>query len=711
MNKKSLGVLSATFLLLLTGCGKTGQSSTTPISSTPTSSSVVSSTNTPTSSSTSTTTITGVIREGNLKEAFNCITVAEALKIAEANTTATTERYFIYGKVTEITNYNYGQMTISDGTGSIVVYGSYDFDGVKRFSELDIKPEVGDEIVLYSTLQNFNGSMEVKSGWIVGLIHESKPFDEKDYTSMTIAEARNAAKGSKVIVEGVVARITYSMGMNPNGFYVVDSTSSIYVYDSKVANDVSIGNKIRIAGNRDSWILDKEMDSAEKFGYKGSTQLSEAKILSNDKGTSDFDKSWITEKTVKEIVNTPVTTDISNIIYKTTAYIKKNQGASFVNYYINDLDGVTGSYAYTQCSGSDFSWLDEFDQKICTVYMTAINAKSTSTGCFWRFVPISVSYDNFTFDEANIPEFVYEYHVKDLLKNSYTGDPILELPISVSSDILNFENATVTYTSSNTDSIYFATEGGKYVMHAKNNGTAEVTIKVEYATNSFSKTLTINVTKPVDINALTVKEAIESTVDELITVKGVAGPSLVNKEGFYLIDDTGAIPVILPSDALSEIEYGNELIIKGKRDQYGADAEKGIVGTISLTSCEIVANLYGKHDYSTASFDSTKTIADLSNILVTKNATDKVYVVKASIKKTPGPRSSTVKIYVGETSIMCYTNSGNEYDWAQAYFDQEVTLEIALCNWNKKDFYKCNILSLTDSTGNKIVNLGKYTTK
>ena len=129
-------------------------------------------------------------------------------------------------------------------------------------------------------------------------------------------------------------------------------------------------------------------------------------------------------------------------------------------------------------------------------------------------------------------------------------------------------------------------------MHAKNNGTAEVTIKVEYATNSFSKTLTINVTKPVDINALTVKEAIESTVDELITVKGVAGPSLVNKEGFYLIDDTGAIPVILPSDALSEIEYGNELIIKGKRDQYGADAEKGIVGTISLTSCEIVANLY-----------------------------------------------------------------------------------------------------------------------
>lgn len=87
MNKKSLGVLSATFLLLLTGCGKTGQSSTTPISSTSTSSSVVSSTNTPTSSST---TITGVVREGNLKEAFNCITVAEALKIAEANTTATT---------------------------------------------------------------------------------------------------------------------------------------------------------------------------------------------------------------------------------------------------------------------------------------------------------------------------------------------------------------------------------------------------------------------------------------------------------------------------------------------------------------------------------------------------------------------------------------------------------------------------------------------
>lgn len=144
--------------------------------------------------------------------------------------------------------------------------------------------------------------MEVKSGWIVGLIHENKPFDEKDYTSMTIAEARNAAKGSKVIVEGVVARITYSMGMNPNGFYVIDSTSSIYVYDSKVANDVSIGNKIRIAGNRDSWILDKEMDSAEKFGYKGSTQLSEATILSNVKAQAILIKAGLLKRQLKRLL-------------------------------------------------------------------------------------------------------------------------------------------------------------------------------------------------------------------------------------------------------------------------------------------------------------------------------------------------------------------------------------------------------------------------
>ena len=123
--------------------------------------------------------------------------------------------------------------------------------------------------------------------------------------------------------------------------------------------------------------------------------------------------SFAKETTIKEFVNIPVTNNISGEVFKVNSYIKRQQkeGQNFVNYYFYDLDEKTGSYAYTQCNGSDFSWLDEFDGKICTVYLSAINAKSTASGCFWRFVPLSVKDENYQFNTANVGQFVYDYHI------------------------------------------------------------------------------------------------------------------------------------------------------------------------------------------------------------------------------------------------------------------------------------------------------------
>ena len=109
--------------------------------------------------------------------------------------------------------------------------------------------------------------------------------------------------------------------------------------------------------------------------------MDDAIVISNDKGSADFDKSWITESTVKEIMDTPVTEDITAKIFKVNALVKKAPGNGFTNYYIDDIDGVTGSYVYTQCNGGDFGWLDEFDGKICTVYLVALNAKASTSGC------------------------------------------------------------------------------------------------------------------------------------------------------------------------------------------------------------------------------------------------------------------------------------------------------------------------------------------
>ena len=121
-------------------------------------------------------------------------------------------------------------------------------------------------------------------------------------------------------------------------------------------------------------------------------------LLENDNEVSAPNYSWVEETTVKTIMDTPVSTDITTTIYKVNALVKKSIGTGFINYYIDDLDGVTGSYVYTQCNGSDLEWLEKFDGKICTVYLSVINAKSTATGCNWRFKALKVVDEGYTFD-------------------------------------------------------------------------------------------------------------------------------------------------------------------------------------------------------------------------------------------------------------------------------------------------------------------------
>lgn len=93
-------------------------------------------------------------------------------------------------------------MTIKDATGTIDVYGSYDWDGVKGYAELEDKPYAGDTVSLSCLLQNFNGTYEVKSAWILSFKHEEQIFDINEYTAMSIEEARSAKKDAKVIIEG-----------------------------------------------------------------------------------------------------------------------------------------------------------------------------------------------------------------------------------------------------------------------------------------------------------------------------------------------------------------------------------------------------------------------------------------------------------------------------------------------------------------------------
>lgn len=449
--------------------------------------------------------------EGNWYDKYSCISLSEAINIATAaGEQETSEKYYVYGTIATISNPTFGEMTITDGTDSLFIYGTYSADGVKRYSELDDKPVKGDAIVLYGSLNFFKEKAQMRAGWIQEFKHEAPPIDPSDYTEKTIAAAREDQAEAKVQVTGVVAKITYANGMKPNGFYLVDNTGSIYVYGEEAAQ-LQEGNRVTIAGEKTYFVQEKEIEFAKKFGYAGCCQIQSPYILSNDNGKNDFDKSWIQESTVKAIMDTSVTENITTSIYKVNALVKKQQGDGFVNYYFNDLDEKTGSYTYTMCNGSDFQYLDAFDGKICTVYLSPINAKSTATGCNFRFLPIAVIDENFTFNFDDAAQFAVDYYGVDQFEAVYQADPNLQLITSVSSTLLGFSNATLSYSSSDTEVVYFETVDENVFMHTKNVGTAEITIEGKYLDKQpATAVVNIAVESANDIEAVTVKEAIDA---------------------------------------------------------------------------------------------------------------------------------------------------------------------------------------------------------
>ena len=538
---------------------------------------------------------------------------------------------------------------------------------------------------------------------LVAAWEEKSPYDS--YTAMSIAEAREAVKGTNIKVDGVVARITYANGMKPNGIILVDETSSIYVFDSAVASRVQIGNKIEIAATKDFWILEDEQQSAAKYGYQGSNQLASAELLSNDGKTDNTpDFSWVTESTMKELLNSPFEPNITSLVYKVNALVKKDQQLGYVNYYFDDLDGVTGTYTYTQCNGSDFAWLDEFDGKICTVYITALNAKSTSTGCNYRVVPVAVSYDNFVFDTTKAPEFVAEYFVKDQFEKLYTGNPKTELITTASSELLGFEGATITYTSDNESVVKITVDGDKTILDVIADGKANVTATVTYGTNSTTLTIAIERVAPSTENALNVSEAIAKEVGETITVTGIVGPSLVNQVGFYLIDETGVIAVkVNEKSMLDTIMIGDEIILTGTRDRYTKEGSTR-AGQTCITNAVIDANLYGNNEYSSATFVTGATVSDFLALDATKDYSTTVFVIEATFSNKKDAYSSQYFISDGTNTIALYSGNGNQYAWLDAYIGETVTIEVAACNWNDKSSWRGCILSVTDSEGNTVYN-------
>ncbi len=653
----------------------------------------------------------------DLSKEYEHLQIQHAIMIAQSvGETGTEDTYVIVGTVKTVKNSTYGEMIVDDGTGELYIYGSMAEDGT-YYDKMESKPVKGDQVVLKGVLMTYAGEPQMgtknSKAIILDWYHPEVEIDEKEYKSVSIAEARAAEKETKVKVDGVVAAIAYANGKIPCGVILVDEGSSIYVYDQDFASQVKVGNKIEIAARKTYWILSTEEKNAALYGYQGACQLDEVVLLSNDNGSHAYDKSWIEETTIKQLMNTPFSENITTKLVKTTALVQKRAGTGFTNYYILDLDGVTGSYTYTQCNGSDFAWLDEYDGQICTVYMTAINAKSAPAECFYRFLPIEVEkLDGFAYPAEKFAEFALEYGVSDLFGGEYGSDPAIELPVGYSNELLGIDGVQISYSSSNeTVATVTATESGA-VLHLLAEGSCEITVTATAGGATATLTKTVSFVPAPEITTPTISEIIALADETKVQARGVVISSLVNRDGFYIGDETGMIAVLTSGDVLAQVKPGDEIVVEGYKVHHkkvttdkaiGQCAIVGSVtksedGSVSFSSdSKLLANYYGNHDYSTSYAVEGKTIDELYAFDPLVDYSTNIYKVSAMVvvEETAFYTNIHIQDEGGANKLRLYSSSANQYSWLKAYAGQVVEMELALCNWNDKNYYTGCVISVT----------------
>ena len=101
------------------------------------------------------------------------LTIADAiaLGLSKAHNAYTEGMYYVTGVITEVYNTQWGNMYITDDEGNtLLIYGTYNEDGTIRYDAMENAPVAGDTVTLYGVIGQYNGTAQMKNGWLVSSI-------------------------------------------------------------------------------------------------------------------------------------------------------------------------------------------------------------------------------------------------------------------------------------------------------------------------------------------------------------------------------------------------------------------------------------------------------------------------------------------------------------------------------------------------------------
>jgi hypothetical protein len=157
------------------------------------------------------------------------------------------------------------------------------------------------------------------------------------------------------------------------------------------------------------------------------------------------------------------------------------------------------------------------------------------------------------------------------------------------------------------------------------------------------------------------------------------------------------------------LEIGHEIVLKGRRERYvKAENEATRFGQTSIVDAQILVNYYGNHEYSTAKFvQATGSEFYALDKMVDYSTT--VFVLTGKVEVTETAYYTSLSFTADGKKITLYCSGAGQYSWLTEFAGQEITVEVAACNWNDKTFWAGCALAVYTEDG-KILNTLNFDT-
>ena len=130
--------------------------------------------------------------------ADSTLSIEQAIALGKAHdhNTFTSGKYYITGTITNVYDEEFGNMYITDGTNTFIIYGLYihNEDGTNtRYDAMATKPTVGDTITVYGIIGRYNEKYQVKNAWMTDFVDNTPEVepDEPELPDGTLQETLN----------------------------------------------------------------------------------------------------------------------------------------------------------------------------------------------------------------------------------------------------------------------------------------------------------------------------------------------------------------------------------------------------------------------------------------------------------------------------------------------------------------------------------------